>query len=51
MRGGKQPSTKSPDNVADIELIQDPEYRRLATTIDYDLALAKYNIFRYVDCN
>lgn len=46
VRNGKQPSTKSPDLLADIELIQDPEYGRLTTTIDYSLALAKYNVFR-----
>lgn len=27
-------------------LIQDLEYKRLGTTIDFDLALAKYNVFR-----
>lgn len=46
MRKGKQPFTKSPDTIPDIELIQDPEYRRLTTSIDYNLALAKYNVFR-----
>lgn len=27
-------------------LIQDLEYKRLGTTVDFDLALAKYNVFR-----
>lgn len=28
----------------DLKIIQDPEYRRLKSTIDYDLALQLYNV-------
>lgn len=30
----------------EITLLQDPEYRRLGCTIDFDVAYAKYNVFR-----
>lgn len=31
---------------SEITLLQDPEYRRLGCTIDFDVAYAKYNVFR-----
>lgn len=30
----------------EVTLLQDPEYRRLGCTIDFDAAYAKYNVFR-----
>lgn len=37
------------DSLPDIEIIQDPEFRRLKSGIDMDLALKKYNSYR-LDC-
>ncbi|CAG9760960.1 unnamed protein product [Ceutorhynchus assimilis] len=37
------------ESLPDIEIIQDPEYRRLKSTIDWTLALKKYNLYR-LDC-
>ncbi len=30
----------------EITLLQDPEYRRVGCTIDFDAAFGKYNVFR-----
>lgn len=47
IRKGKEPSaSNSPVQTNELELIQDPEYRRLGTTVDFELALTKYNIYR-----
>lgn len=32
--------------VSDIRIIQDPDYRRLASTIDYEKAVAVFNVYR-----
>lgn len=47
IRLGKEPSaTNSPVQLNELALIQDPGYKRLGTTIDFELALAKYNVYR-----
>lgn len=46
---GKPPTAKTQVMEKDVVLIQDPEYRRLGTSIDFDLAWSKYNTFR-TDC-
>lgn len=47
----RPPPTHTAKKVKNIELkiIQDPEYRRLQSTIDFELALETYNVFR-ADC-
>lgn len=37
------------DNPSEIYIVQDPEYRRLGSTIDYDAAQLRFNTFR-PDC-
>ncbi|XP_049823584.1 glycogen debranching enzyme isoform X4 [Aethina tumida] len=44
-----QPVAESVGAGEELKLIQDPDYRRLATTIDMDLALKLYNVYRS-DC-
>lgn len=34
------------DATGELKLLQDSDYRRLQTTIDFDLAVAKYNVYR-----
>lgn len=47
---GKEPNARnSPMQLNELTLIQDPQYKRLGTTIDFELALAKYNVYRS-DC-
>lgn len=49
---GEKARTGKPANVSpvteaqELKLIQDTDYKRLQTTIDFDLALAKYNVYR-----
>lgn len=42
------PSTTDRDHndLPELKIIQDPLYRRLHSTVDMDLALKRYNIFR-----
>lgn len=47
IRLGKEPSaSNSPVQLNELTLIQDPAYKRLGTTVDFELALAKYNVYR-----
>ena len=32
-----------------LEIVQDPQYRRLKSTIDFDVAIKKYNVEQWVD--
>lgn len=49
MRNSVPPTSNShgSNHTVDISLIQDPEYRRLGCTIDFDSAFAKFNKFRW----
>lgn len=49
IRTGKPPTASSQTQSKEIVLIQDPEYKRLASTVDFALAISKYNTFR-ADC-
>lgn len=41
------PRTAKPGDVLEeIQLIQDPEFKRLGSTIDIELALKNYNVYR-----
>ncbi|XP_031629828.1 glycogen debranching enzyme [Contarinia nasturtii] len=46
IRTGKPPTASNAVHEEELVLIQDLEYKRLGTTIDFDYALAKYNVFR-----
>lgn len=46
IRTGPPPTANAPVQYEELALIQDLEYKRLGTTIDFDLAWAKYNVFR-----
>lgn len=42
------PRTAKPNDVQDeLKLIQDPEFKRLGSTVDMELALKIYNTYRY----
>lgn len=45
MRSGAPPSSGG-GNPADIVLLQDPLYKRLGCTVDFDTAFATFNTFR-----
>lgn len=48
MRNSSPPTSSNKGSPpSDITLQQDPEYKRLATDIDFEAALAHYNVFRY----
>lgn len=46
IRTGKPPTASSSIQPAELILNQDMDFKRLGATIDYDLALIKYNVFR-----
>lgn len=46
MRTGKAPTNVNAVEHGELALIQDRDYKRLGTTIDFNFALAKYNVFR-----
>lgn len=37
-----------PDEADELKLIRDPQYRRLKATVDFELALRLYNVYRYI---
>lgn len=46
IRSGKPPTASTHIQDKNLTLIQDLEYKRLGTTIDFDLAISKYNVYR-----
>lgn len=46
IRTGQPPTASTTVQHEEVKLIQDLEYKRLGTQIDFDLALATYNVFR-----
>lgn len=48
IRKGPPQNVKLPEGftAADIKIIQDPDYKRMASTIDYEKALAVFNVYR-----
>lgn len=45
-RSNVKPTEERRNPVECLKLIQDPKHRRLATTVDMDLALRLYNVYR-----
>lgn len=47
MRAGRPPTASSSQTEhEELELIQDLEYKRFGTSIDFDLAVSRYNVYR-----
>lgn len=46
-RNNVPPTAESRKEINELKLIQDPEYRRIMSTVDMSLALKLYNIYRY----
>lgn len=46
-RNNVPPTSESQKHAEELKLIQDTEYRRMMSTVDMNLALKLYNIYRY----
>lgn len=45
----RPPSTDTRSNSVDLKIIHDPQYRRLSATVDLNVALERYNVYRFVN--